>query len=82
MPAAAPALAIVLVTYDSAAYLPGTLAALLPQLGDDDELLVVELVLLLSLDLLSLLPVLVPSPLELLLPSPALFSSRARFFVP
>jgi GT2 family glycosyltransferase len=42
VPPAAPALAIVLVTYDSAAFLAGTLAALLPQLGDDDELLVVD----------------------------------------
>lgn len=39
---AASALAVVLVTHDSAAHLPGTLAALLPQLGADDELLVVD----------------------------------------
>lgn len=37
-----PALAVVLVTHDSGACLPDTLAALLPQLREDDELLVVD----------------------------------------
>jgi N-acetylglucosaminyl-diphospho-decaprenol L-rhamnosyltransferase len=35
-------LAVVIVTHDSAACLPATLAALVPQLGEDDELLVVD----------------------------------------
>jgi GT2 family glycosyltransferase len=38
----APGLAVVLVTYDSAAFLSQTLAALAPQLRQDDELLVVD----------------------------------------
>lgn len=38
----APALAVVLVTHDSADFLPATLDALLPQLRDDDELLIVD----------------------------------------
>lgn len=42
MPAAPPALAVVVVTHDSAACLPATLAALVPQLGADDELLIVD----------------------------------------
>ncbi|HKG02188.1 MAG TPA: glycosyltransferase family 2 protein [Conexibacter sp.] len=37
-----PALAVIVVTYDSGACVPGTLAALAPQLGVDDELLVVD----------------------------------------
>lgn len=37
-----PAFAVVIVTYDSAACLPDTLSALIPQLSDDDELLVVD----------------------------------------
>lgn len=42
MTAAPPALAVVLVTHDSADFLPRTLDALLPQLHDDDELLIVD----------------------------------------
>ncbi|HEU4703583.1 MAG TPA: glycosyltransferase family 2 protein [Conexibacter sp.] len=42
MPSDAPALAVVIVTHDSAASLPQTLATLVPQLGEDDELLVVD----------------------------------------
>jgi N-acetylglucosaminyl-diphospho-decaprenol L-rhamnosyltransferase len=40
--APAPALAVVIVTYQSAAHLPHTLAALVPQLLDGDELLIVD----------------------------------------
>ena len=36
------ALAVVTVGYNSAAHLPGTLAAVAPQLRDDDELVVVD----------------------------------------
>lgn len=42
MSAAAPSLSVVIVSYDSAAELPGTLAALVPQLGSGDELIVVD----------------------------------------
>ncbi len=38
----APGVAVVIVTHDSAAELPETLAALLPQLGDADEVVVVD----------------------------------------
>jgi len=37
-----PALAVVIVTHQSAAHVPATLAALVPQLRDDDELLIVD----------------------------------------
>ncbi|MCW2951651.1 MAG: hypothetical protein JWQ48_821 [Conexibacter sp.] len=37
-----PALAVVIVTHDSSAALPATLAALAPQLREDDELLIVD----------------------------------------
>lgn len=37
-----PAIAVVLVTHDSADFLPATLTALVPQLRDDDELLIVD----------------------------------------
>jgi GT2 family glycosyltransferase len=40
--AAAPAFAVVIVTHESARHLPPTLDALVPQLGDDDELHVVD----------------------------------------
>jgi GT2 family glycosyltransferase len=40
--APAPALAVVIVTHQSAAHLPATLAALVPQLLDGDELLIVD----------------------------------------
>ncbi len=42
MPSTPPALAVVIVTHDSAACLPATLDALVPQLGADDELLIVD----------------------------------------
>lgn len=42
MPETPPALAVVIVTHDSAASLADTLRALVPQLGADDELLIVD----------------------------------------